>query len=485
MAETTGSADYDEARREHRKIEEKYDGIVDEARRRLLAPHKTKSVIVRRSYRAEWPAASDRAELTNDLAAPLARAYFRHVLEGLDLERPTMRSVDPLAFDREIVELENELARLQSPTDDIDHSYGAKIWALEHGGVQSSYTSEACRLLGNYLDRAMVQIATIRLSRLGGDYGDAITDGLFKVADDIALSTPTPAWVPPKAQGTPLDTTLVDLWAKERAVSPKGVAKHRAAARWFLDKTEDRMVEQITKKDVLAFKNAMIAEGVTAANANAKLSCLRTLLGYAVENDFLDANPADRVNVLDKDKDRRKRKEFDLPSLHALFSSPVYSNDVRPRQGRGEAAYWMPIIALYTGARLEEIAQLRPKDVRHTEYLDGDDTPRRVWLICITQEDGLTTKNAASERRIPIHPELERLGFLRFAEDARACEQDQLFPALTPNIYGRLGAKWGEWWSGYRREVCGIHDRRIVFHSFRHTFKYYSRHVGMIDGVQR
>lgn len=485
MARTTGSTDYEIARREHRKIEEEYDRAVDAARATLRASDRGPRGILRRAFVAEWPTPSSKPVLTSDFAAPLARAYFKHALRNLDLEPRASQAVDPAAFDRELVELEDRLARLCHRDDDIDHSYGATIWALEQGGVQSAYASEACRLLSNYLDRAMIQIATIRLSRHQGDYGDKINDSMFSATGNDLLLPDKPASNRDDAKGTSLDIALVDMWAKERAVSLKGVAKHRAAARWFLDKTGERTVEQITKKEVLAFKNAMIGGGVTAANANAKLSCLRTLLGYAVENDLLEANPAERVNVLDKDKDRRKRKEFDLPALHALFSSPVYAEDARPRQGKGEAAYWLPLIALYTGARLEEIAQLRPKDVHRVEYLDGNDVARSAWFIGITQEDALTTKNAASERRVPVHPELERLGFIRFASSALANEQKQLFSGLTRNIYGKLGAKWGEWWSGYRRDVCGIDDRRIVFHSFRHTFKYYARHVGIIDGVQR
>ena len=485
MARTTGSADYAEARREYRKIEEEYDQRVDEARAGFRVFSDAASGVVRRAFRAEWPAASSKPLLTADLAAPLARAYFIHTLRGLDLEPRTSRASDPAAFDRELVELQDRLARLRHPDDGVDHSFGATIWALEHGGVQSAYVSDACRLLGNYLDRAMIQIATIRLSRLQGDYGDTITDSLFTTAGDVPSLSSVPVAIGVEAGVTSLDTTLVDLWAKERAVSLKGVAKHRSAARWFLDKTGERRVEQVTKKDVLAFKNAMVEAGVTPANANAKLSCLRTLLGYAVANDLLETNPVDRVNVLDKDKERRQRKEFDLLALHALFSSPVYAHDARPRRGRGEAAYWLPLIALYTGARLEEIAQLRPKDIQRVEYVGSDDEPRVAWLICITHEDALTTKNAVSERRVPVHPELETLGLIRFATDALMREQRQLFPDLRPNLYGKLGAKWGEWWSIYRRDVCGIMDRRVVFHSFRHTFKYYARHARMVEGVQR
>jgi len=375
----------------------------------------------------------------------------------------------------------------KEPDDGVDDVHGSKVAVLRKSGIRADPDGEPCNLLHNYLRRAMAQTCRIRLARLDGDYTDRITDSLFfDVSPDqgvVAAQGVGP--VAAREGSTSLDPDIVDRWSKERKVSAKGVDKHRAVARWFHEYVGAIPVEAITKRDVLAFKNKMVTLGVTAANANAKLSCLRTLLGYAVENDLLEANPADRVSVHDKDKDRRKRKEFELPALHALFSSPVYAANERPTMGRGEAAYWLPLLALYTGARLEEIAQLRVSDVRKEAYLDGDDRQQTTWVICVMQEDGLSTKTANSERRIPVHPDLLRLGFVRHVEQCVAAGHDRLFPALTPNKYGRLGAKWGEWWSIYRRDVCGIADRRLVFHSFRHTFKYHARHVGMIEGVQR
>ena len=37
--------------------------------------------------------------------------------------------------------------------------------------------------------------------------------------------------------------------------------------------------------------------------------------------------------------------------------------------GAGEAAYWLPLLALFTGARLEELAQLRVSDLASEEGL--------------------------------------------------------------------------------------------------------------------
>lgn len=32
-----------------------------------------------------------------------------------------------------------------------------------------------------------------------------------------------------------------------------------------------------------------------------------------------------------------------------------------------------------------------------------------------------------------------------------------------------------KWFSRYLRRVCGVVDDRVVFHSFRHSFKHYAR----------
>jgi len=109
------------------------------------------------------------------------------------------------------------------------------------------------------------------------------------------------------------------------------------------------------------------------------------------------------------------------------------------------------------------------------------------WFLHITentdaagQENRL--KNAGSERLIPVHPEMQRFGFLDYV--AKLDNAGRVFPDLKANIYGRLTAKWGEWFGPYMRKVCGITDRRKVFHSFRHTFKDYARKT-MPDGIQR
>lgn len=477
-----GTANYSEAL-------SRLDDARQEAQRRFRAlPTGPSGVgIYSRTAKPAWPGTGCGRKLLLEDTGPLAREFFRRGLLHLDLNSSPVDADETWRADYRD-ELRDRCARLAAchPEEGADLAEGAAIAVLRKADMHIDPAEDAARLLKEYVRRAMVQLAAIELARFEGDFSDHVADALFRNVRGTEEGASRPRErVLGSPAGTDLENDLVDRWAAERSVAPKGVDKHRAAARWFISRAKERNVEAITKQHVLVFKDEMIRERVSPANANAKLSCLRTLLGYAVENSLLDTNPAAGVRVLDRDKDRRKRREFDVASLNAIFSSPVYSADERPTQGRGEAAYWLPIVALFTGARLEEIAQLRPSDIQLETYVDGDEREQIAWMICIKHEDGLATKNAASERRVPIHPDLEELGFVKMAQQAAAAGQRFLFPDLRPNKYGRRGAKWGEWWSRYRRDVCGISDPRMVFHSFRHLFKFYARHVGMVEGVQR
>ena len=125
--------------------------------------------------------------------------------------------------------------------------------------------------------------------------------------------------------------------------------------------------------------------------------------------------------------------------------------------------YWMPILCLYLGARLTEVAQLHLSDLRQE---DG------VWSIEITDEgDDRSIKNTASRRILPMHPELLRLGLDKYVEALRAAKYDRLFPELRSNPRYGLGKYAGKWFnSKFMDERLGIErNGKQTTHSFRHT----------------
>lgn len=431
------------------------------------------------------------ARLTEDLAHRLALSYFRSQLRKLDREELPARSSQE--WRDHVSGVEIELAAISDPDDPNTSRWieAAEIGLLTEHQLGAGPSSEESQLLRAYLRRSMLQIAQLRRARLHGDYLDRINDRMFETGGQASagrLSQTGRSARLMDASGVMLDTTIVDRWAAERKPDQKGIDAHRAAARWLYNRVGRKPVDQLTRKHFLSFKAKLIDEGQSAANIKQKLSRLRTLMQWAADNSYVASNPAHGVTIKDATAAKRKRVPFDLPALTAIFSSPVYARGERPIRLRGEAGYWLPALALFTGARLEELGQLRSEDVFERRYSDAEGSQRSAWFIHIREDAdaGLRLKNAGSERRIPVHPELVRLGFLELVSSAKEENRQRLFHLLKPDRkYGRLTGKWGEYWSIYRRKVCGVSDPRMVFHSFRHTFKDYSRLAGIAEGIQR
>jgi integrase len=201
---------------------------------------------------------------------------------------------------------------------------------------------------------------------------------------------------------------------------------------------------------------------------------------------LIKTDPCDGIMIEDTGHAKDKRTAYDSISLAAVFEGNVYSADARPTAGKGEAAYWLPLLSLYTGARLNELGQLRPKDIVQELYLDADEQEVSAWVIRIVEDkaDGLRLKTANSERRVPIHPALIELGFLRFVQASTKRDSKRLFPDLKADKYGNVTAQWSKWYGRYLRAICNVTDKRITFHSFRHSFKHFARYSGLAPDVQ-
>lgn len=273
-------------------------------------------------------------------------------------------------------------------------------------------------------------------------------------------------------------SVIVDKWEAERTPGLAAATRTRKIVERFEAVNGKLAVQAVTKQHVLALKDALIEEGQTASNTNVLIGMLGTILIYAMDKLHLTlTNPAARIRVADKRRAKDKRREFDEAALKAIFESRVYRDGLRPDAGGGEAAYWLPLLALYTGARQTELGQLHPDDIAQETYRDTDDKEQSAWVVRIVEnaERGQTVKNEGSERRVPIHADLIALGFLKVAADAKAKGRSRIFHEITPNSVGVLMGNWSKWFGRYRRKECGLMGKDTPFHSFRHSFKHYAR----------
>lgn len=279
-------------------------------------------------------------------------------------------------------------------------------------------------------------------------------------------------------------------WLKQEESAPSTVKEMQRAVDRFIKVIGDRRIKAVSRRDLTAFSDKMrepgevTSKGVSIPTTNTTLSLLSALLGMAVRRNYIEHNPARGTQLKDIRRAREKRREFDAPALGAIFGSAIYATDERPDGGAGEAAYWLPLLALYTGARINELCQLHPGDVVEEGYTNAKGKARKAWVIRIEQDiaKGKRVKTEASERRIPVHPDLVNLGFVKYAQSQ--ADKPLIFDKLSmgPNET-RLAGNWGRWFARYMRKTCGVTDERMTFHSFRHTFKHHMRQCQVAKDV--
>ncbi len=178
---------------------------------------------------------------------------------------------------------------------------------------------------------------------------------------------------------------------------------------------------------------------------------------------------------------RAATEPFTPEDLQTIFHSRQYIADnwTKPYQ------FWMPVLGLATGARIEELAQLNLDDVRQHEG---------VWYIMITDEgEGQDAKTESSIRPIPLWPFLVNdLRFPKYVEKLRKKSETRLFPDLSPVVikkpdgtkqikYGKKASDWFSTQKGKWKIKPENPKRRKVFHSFRTTLASICKHMGIED----
>ena len=213
---------------------------------------------------------------------------------------------------------------------------------------------------------------------------------------------------------------------------------------------------------------------ISPANLNAYLNKLGGVFNWAVKEEMLDRNPAQGLKVPDPMLRRDKRLPFSTSQLRAIFTAPLYTGcrddgygyaspgNLRPRNAR----FWIPLIALHCGLRLNEACQL---DVSDVKAIEG------VACFVVTEASEMNTtdkrlKTASSARVVPVHPELLALGFVAFAEARKRRGEDKLFGEVNLGATGYRSQTFSAWFARFAAKA-GASSSKTCFHSFRHTFR--------------
>lgn len=289
------------------------------------------------------------------------------------------------------------------------------------------------------------------------------------------ITSPAPAKVGKPKNRTQL-SDLIEPWKLRQKPKDSSVREFERAVARFEEKHPGLYVEDIERIHVVEYRDWLTAEGLASGTVEKHLNGVKALLSIAVERGVIKHNPASRILPPKAGKDDEEDREpFSREHLRRFFASPVYTGQEVSEGAKGPAAFWLPLMALFSGARVEELCQLRLDDFQEEEGI-------HFYFIRRKHKDQ-DTKTKGSIRRVPIHPELVRIGLLEYVAELRRQGEEWLFPLLVPDAKGNRSGNWSKWFGRYLRTTVGISDPAIVFHSFRHTFKDLCRECGVAEDV--
>jgi len=175
---------------------------------------------------------------------------------------------------------------------------------------------------------------------------------------------------------------------------------------------KNRSKNPITRElPLLAMLEVPGLECIGARTMNAYLGHMQHFFGWAVNNGYASENVFHGLRLKRTARgENAGRGAFSVEQLRHIF---LHLTDQHSPLVRKDEHKWPALIGMFTGMRLNEVAQLEVRDIARQ---DG------VWCINVTPDgdDNKRLKNASSKRRVPLHARLEASGFLDFYEEQKA-----------------------------------------------------------------
>jgi integrase len=272
----------------------------------------------------------------------------------------------------------------------------------------------------------------------------------------VLASYPIPRPEAPRGKPKVTITSLIEAWAKGRENERK-----RTRDEWerrlsqFSEFLEHNDALAVTGKDLRRWRDHLKTTGLKAKTINEScIAPVRAIFAAAEAEDVLPSNPFAGLKIAlkeDKTKEKPRRKYTEAEAIKLLTAARKRTDSLR----------WLTWLMAYTGARINELAQLRNEDVLKEGRIN-------FIRIAPSTDKGHEIKTSASRRDVPLHRAVIAEGFLKFVAKAK---DGWLFSDLPPGRYSKRGDAASKRYGRWQRDDVGIKDKRAVAHSWRHRME--------------
>jgi integrase len=171
----------------------------------------------------------------------------------------------------------------------------------------------------------------------------------------------------------------LDDWfdAKKAETAPSTMTFYRSSLAKFLqflgNRSNDPMTE-VTKQDVVAFRNSLITQ-VSVKTANHDLKALKMLFKSARRDGVVTEDPTEFVETVRRERRPKIKRPFTLPELRSVLA--LASDEWRS----------MILFGLYSGQKLGDIATLRWNniDLAHGELRFSTRKTEKAMILPLAQ----------------------------------------------------------------------------------------------------
>jgi integrase len=254
----------------------------------------------------------------------------------------------------------------------------------------------------------------------------------------------------------------------------------RALFEWPMKATDQKVFAGMSFAEIIEANKTHGKPTITEKTINKYLSALAGFANWLRENEYIEEDVTTGL-FLELDKSARKVFPYSTDQLNQIFGSPLFKScqgDGREHKAGNvqirDWRYWLPLIALFTGARLGEIAQMEPDDVRNLH-----DIP--VFHFTTEGAQAKSLKTAGSARVVPVHPVLISAGLLTYRDKMKQAGHARLFPEIEPDARGFFSGTPSKFLNTYLRKIGAKSDASQNFHSFRHGMADAFRRAGYLD----